>query len=195
MFIDKWNVKDSPMCGLCKNPSQNSTHRFFSCPRILPVWDHLTEITRNTSIEHAFSETCAILNVFNVPKDHPLITLTNYTRKLIESAQCSEVQIHPNTMLYKILHMSEIFAHNDTKFNSIWSEIANKSKNMIKPFNPQILWRTLDVNLIIDLIQWLISRCDLLWTPSHLRPDPWRPTKTLKTQPTTASPPLNPWKA
>ena len=34
----KWNVKDSPMCGLCRNPSQNSTHRFDSCPRILQYW-------------------------------------------------------------------------------------------------------------------------------------------------------------
>ena len=41
----KWNVKDSPTCGLCRNPTQNSTHRFYSCPRILPVWDFLSEIT------------------------------------------------------------------------------------------------------------------------------------------------------
>ena len=72
-------------------------------------------------------------------KDHPLITLTNYTRKLIESAQCSEIQVHPNTMLYKILHLSEIFVLNDIKFSSIWTEIANKCKDMIRPFNPQIL--------------------------------------------------------
>ena len=127
------------MCGLCKHPSQNSTHRFYNCSRVQSVWDYLSQITRNTSIEHAFSETCSILNVFNVLKNHPLILLTNYTRKMMESAHCSEVQIHPNTMLYKILHMSDIFSCNDKKFHSIWSEITNTCKDMLKPFNPQIL--------------------------------------------------------
>ena len=135
----KWNITESPMCSLCKHPTQNSNHQFYSCPRIKPVWEFLSEITKNTSIEHAYTETCSILNIFNVPKNHPLILLTNYTRKLIDSAHCNDIQIHPNTMLYKILNMSDIFSHNDTRFSSAWTEIKVKCKEMLKPFNPQIL--------------------------------------------------------
>ena len=134
-----WNIIDSPMCSLCKHPTQNSNHRFYSCPRIKPVWDFLSEITKNTSIEHAYSETCSILNVFNVPKNHPLVLLTNYTRKLIDSAHCNGIHIHPNTMLYKILNLSEVFSYNDVRYTLAWTEIKNNCKKMLKPFNPQIL--------------------------------------------------------
>ena len=113
----KWNISNSPMCSICKHPTQNSNHRFYRCPRIKPVWDFLSEITKGTSIEHAYTETCSILNIFNVSKNHPLILLTNYTRKLIDSARCNDIQIHPNTMLYKILSMSDIFSHNDARFS------------------------------------------------------------------------------
>ena len=135
----KWKIKDSPMCSLCKHPTQNSTHRFYSCPRIKPIWEFLSEITKNTSIEHAYTETCSILNVLNVPKNHPLILLTNYTRKLIDSAHCNDSQIHTNTMLYKILNMSDIFSYKDARFSLVWSDIKYKCKEMLRPFNPQLL--------------------------------------------------------
>ena len=130
---------ESPSCKLCKHPTQNSTHRFYSYPNITPVWDLMSEITKNTPIEHAFSETCSIINVIGVPMNHQLILLTNFTGFQIESAHCNKRRIHPNALIYKNLNLSGILKYNDNRYRYTWSEISNQCKEMLKLFNPQFL--------------------------------------------------------
>ena len=91
----QWKILESQWCSLCNHPSQNSTHRFFSCPHIEPVWNLLSDITQQTAIEHVFFETCSTINVRNIPKNHPLTSLTNLTRLQIENAHCNEKKYNP----------------------------------------------------------------------------------------------------
>ena len=135
--LHKMHILDSPECQLCLHPQQDSTHRFFHCTHIQPVWNLLTEILKNTTSPHQFSLKCAILNVEGPPKNHPLILLTNYTRLLIEKAHLTYTKVHPNTFLYKILHLADIFKHTDR--HPLWDEIALSCKQLLSPYNPQIL--------------------------------------------------------
>ena len=129
-----WN---SPKCQLCPHPQQDSAHRFFQCTKVRPVWALLSEILASTSSPHTFTQKCAILNIEDVPKNHPLILLTNYTRLLIDKAHNSGNNIHPNTFLYKILNLANIF--DITGKNRIWAEISTNCKTLLSPFNPQLL--------------------------------------------------------
>ena len=133
----KMHILDSPKCQLCTYPQQDSAHRFFLCTRIKPVWALLSEILESTSSPHTFSHKCAILNIEGVPKNHPLTLLTNYTRLLIDKAHTSGNNIHPNTFLYKILHLADIFY--TTNSHRLWAEILERCKTLLSPFNPQIL--------------------------------------------------------
>ena len=135
--LHKMGILQSPGCTLCTHPSQNSTHRFYHCPHIKPVWDCLSDITKDTPIQHQFSFSCSIINVQDVPKNHPLILLTNYTRLIIDRAHINSLKIHPNTFLHKILNLAEIFSAN-YKHETAWANIAHNCKKMLKPFNPQI---------------------------------------------------------
>ena len=135
--LHKMHILDSPKCQLCPHPQQDSAHRFFHCNRIKPVWELLSEIMENTSTPHIFTYKCAILNIEGVPKNHPLILLTNYTRLLIDKAHLSGNNIHPNTFLYKILNLANIF--DITGKHRIWAEISTNCKILLSPFNPQLL--------------------------------------------------------
>ena len=130
-------ILESPKCHLCPHPEQDSSHRFFHCGRVKPVWEFLSEITKNTSTPHDFSFKCAILNVEGYSKNHPLTLLTNYTRLLIDKAHQSGNNIHPNTFLYKILNLANIF--DSTGHNKIWAEISTSCKKLLSPFNPQLI--------------------------------------------------------
>ena len=132
-------ILPTPECTLCLHPSQNSTHRFYDCKFIQPVWEFLSEILKDTSIAHTFTLKCAIVNVTNRPINHPLILLTNYTRLLIDKAHIGGIKIHPNTFLYKLMNLSDIFSKNDPKYCEKWQEIGYKCRLLLKPFNPQIL--------------------------------------------------------
>ena len=131
------HILESPKCHLCPHPEQDSAHRFFFCNRIKPVWELLSEIMKNTTIPHEFTFKCAILNVEGFSKNHPLILVTNYTRLLIEKAHQSGNNIHPNTFLYKILNLANIF--DATGRNKMWAEISTSCKKLLSPFNPQLL--------------------------------------------------------
>ena len=137
--LHSMQILSSPECTLCSYPSQNSKHRFFNCKFIQPVWEFLSNILQDTSIAHTFTLKCAIINVMNKPANHPLILLTNYTRLLIDRAHIGNTKIDPNTFLYKIMNLSDIFSKNDLKYCSIWNEIGYKCRVLLKPFNPQIL--------------------------------------------------------
>ena len=131
-------ILQSPMCTLCPHPEQDSAHRFFHCKRIKPVWEFLSEITKNTSVPHEFSFKCAIINIQETSKNHPLILLTNYTRLLIDKAHQNSTVIHPNTFLHKIINLANIFeiAGSDKK---IWAEISKSCRELLSPFNPQMI--------------------------------------------------------
>ena len=131
------HILESPKCQLCPHPQQDSAHRFFFCSRIKPVWELLSEIMKNTTIPHEFTFKCAILNIEGLSKNHPLILITNYTRLLIEKAHQSGNNIHPNTFLYKILNLANIFEV--TGKNKTWTEISMSCKTLLSPFNPQLL--------------------------------------------------------
>ena len=136
-----YNMKilPTPECTLCLHPKQDSAHRFYSCQFIKPVWDFLSDISKDTTIAHNFTFSCAINNVMNEPKNHPLTLLTNYTRLIINRDHINNFKIHPNTFLHKIFNLSDIFCANDQKYQKIWAEIGEKCRQMLKPFNPQIL--------------------------------------------------------
>ena len=137
--LHNMKILPTPECTLCLHPTQDSSHRFYFCPFIKPVWDFLSKITEGTSITHTFSYSCAIINVRGTSKNHPLVLLTNFTRLLINKAHINGTKIHPNTYLYKILHLADIFQANDHKFKITWEEIGVKCRQKLKPFNPQIL--------------------------------------------------------
>ena len=143
-------IKDSPKCTLCNPPTQDSTHRFFKCPQAFLTWQLLTEISSNSVHPHQFSLTTAILNIPNLPENHPLIILTNLTRQIIDKAHTNSTNIHPNTILHKIFNQSNIFSKcerqreirgsakdNSLKFSDIWTSIANSCHYLLKPNNPQ----------------------------------------------------------
>ena len=117
-------------------PTRFNTQVLF-CSQVRPVWNLMTEIMRNTTTPHEFSFKCAILNIEGLPKNHPLILLTNYTRLLIEKAHLSGINIHPNTFLYKILNLANIFGTTDR--HKMWEEISLSCKHLLSPFNPQLL--------------------------------------------------------
>merc|ERR1711873_399872 len=87
-------ITDSPKCTLCNHPTQDSTHRFFQCPQALLTWQLLTEITSHSLYPHQFSQTTAILNIPNLPKNHPLIILTNLSRQIIDKAHSNGSNNH-----------------------------------------------------------------------------------------------------
>ena len=143
---------DTPKCSLCNHATQDSTHRFYYCPQAQETWQLLTNITSQTPHPHYFSFTTAILNVLHLPRNHPLIILTNITRQLIDKAHSNSITIHPNTILHKILNHAEIFAsfearnesvgnagRSSRKFSEIWSSIADSCRSLLKPKNPQTL--------------------------------------------------------
>ena len=99
--LHSMKILPSPDCTLCLHPSQNSTHRFFHCKFVQTVWEFLCEITKDTSIAHTFTFACAIVNVTNRHKNHPLILLTNFMRLLIDKARINNIKIHPNTFSTK----------------------------------------------------------------------------------------------
>ena len=136
--INKMEIVQSPMCTLCPHPEQDSAHRFFHCKKVKPVWEFLSKITKNTTISHNFSFKCAIINIEGCPKNHPLILLTNYTRLLIDKAHINGNTIHPNTFLYKIMNLANIFEMTGQN-GKIWAEISESCKKLLSPFNPQLL--------------------------------------------------------
>merc|ERR1711954_520908 len=81
--LHSMKILDSPKCTLCNHPSQNSTHRFYHCPQALLIWQLLTSITSYSLYPHDFTITTAILSIPHLPKNHPLIVLTNLTRQII----------------------------------------------------------------------------------------------------------------
>ena len=150
--LHNMKILDSPKCTLCDHPTQNSMHRFYHCPQALQTWQLLTHLTSQSLYPHDFSITTAILNIMHLPKNHPLIVLTNITRHIIDKAHTNSIKIHPNTFLYKILDHANIFAifesQNETsgnasrsslKFSEIWSSIADSCQTLLKPKNPQTL--------------------------------------------------------
>ena len=145
-------ILDSPKCTLCNHHTQNSTHRFYHCPQALLGWQLLTCITSHSLYPHDFSITTAILNTPHLPKNHPLIVLTNITRQIIDKAHTNSTNIHPNTTLHKIFNHANIFAsfesqkeasgnasRSSLKYSEIWSSIANSCQILLKPKNPQTL--------------------------------------------------------
>ena len=134
----RMNILTSSECTLCLHPTQDSAHRYFSCPFILPVWELLGDLTEGTSTPHTFTFSCAIINVRGTSKNHPLVLLTNFTRLLINKAHINNNKIHPNTYLYKVLNLANIMHVNDPKFGQIWGEIGDNCKKKLKPYNPQI---------------------------------------------------------
>ena len=145
-------ITNSPKCTLCNHQSQDSTHRFFQCPQALLTWQLLTEITSYSLYPHKFSLTTAILNIPYLPKNHPLIILTNLTRQIIDKAHINSTNIHPNTTLHKIFNHSNILSKferqreitggakgNSLKYSDIWTSIANSCQYLLKPNNPQTL--------------------------------------------------------
>ena len=145
-------ITDSPKCTLCNHPSQDSTHRFFQCPQALLTWQLLTEITSYSLYPYEFSLTTAILNIPYLPKNHPLIVLTNLTRQIIDKAHTNSTNIHPNTTLHKIYKHSNTLSNferqretlvgakcHTLKYSDIWSSIANSCQFLLKPNNPQTL--------------------------------------------------------
>merc|ERR1711954_19430 len=101
---------------------------------------------------HDFSITTAILNILHLPRNHPLIILTNITRHIIDKAHSNSTTIHPNTLLHEILNHAEIFASFEAQKESvgnasrssliiseIWSSIVDSCQNLLKPKNPQTL--------------------------------------------------------
>ena len=135
--LHKMHILESPKCQLCPHPQQDSAHRFFFCSRIKPVWELLSEILQNTTNPHKFTFKCAILNIEGLTRNHPLTLITNYTRLLIDKAHQSGNSIHPNTFLYKILNLANIFDVTDK--NKMWAEISMSCKTLLSPFNPQLL--------------------------------------------------------
>ena len=131
-------VLQSPMCLLCPHPEQDSAHRFFQCEQIKPVWEFLSKITENTSITHNFSFKCAIINIEGCSKNHPLTLLTNYTRLLIDKAHINGNTFHPNTFLYKIMNLANIFEIVGPN-KKIWAEISERCRELLSPYNPQLL--------------------------------------------------------
>ena len=103
----------------------------------------LSEINRGTTIAFTFTATCAIVNVRGVPKNHPLMLLADFTRLIINKAHFNNLKTHPNTFLYKILHMSDIFCANDAKYKDKWGEISERCRQLLTLFNPQIFPRKL----------------------------------------------------
>ena len=150
--LHNMKILDSPKCTLCNHPSQDSAHRFFHCPQALLTWQLLTSITSYSLYPHDFTITTAILNIPHLPKNHPLIVLTNLTRQIIDRAHTNSTNIHPNTTLHKILNHSNILAYfeqqkeasgnanrHTLKYSDIWSSIANSCQFLLKPSNPQTL--------------------------------------------------------
>merc|ERR1711954_274269 len=101
---------------------------------------------------HDFTITTAILNIPHLPKNHPLIILTNLTRQIIDKAHTNSTNIPPNTTLHKILNQSNIFSKferqrkiiggakgSSLKYSDIWTSIANSCHYLLKPNNPQTL--------------------------------------------------------
>ena len=157
-------ILDSPKCTLCNHPSQNSTHRFYHCPQALLTWQLLTSITSHSLYPHDFTITMAILNIPHLPKNHPLIVLTNLMRQIIDRAHTNSTNIHPNTTLHKILNHANILVNFESqkeasgnanrqllKYSEIWSSIANSCQLLLKPKNPQILPLTLPIPCSPDL--------------------------------------------
>ena len=107
------------------------------CIKIKPVLELLSEIRKKSSTPHIFTFKCVILNIEGLPKNHPLILITNYTRLLIDKAHQSGNNIHPNTFLYKILNLANTF--DVAVKNKIWAEISMSCKKLLSPFNPQLL--------------------------------------------------------
>merc|ERR1711954_69427 len=111
----------------------------------------LTEITSHSLHPHQFSLTTAILNIPNLPKNHPLIILTHLKRQIIDKAHTNSTNIHPNTILHKIFNQSNIFSKcerqreirgsakdNSLKFSDVWTSIANSCLNQLKPTQPDL---------------------------------------------------------
>merc|ERR1712082_454980 len=73
----RMKILDTPKCTLCNHETQDSTHRFYYCPQAQKTWQLLTNITSLTPYPHYFYLTTAILNVMHLPRNHPLIILTN----------------------------------------------------------------------------------------------------------------------
>merc|ERR1712112_728499 len=118
----------------------------------LLTWQLLTEITSYSLYPHQFSLTTATLNIPNLPRNHPLIILTNLTRQIIDKSHTNSTTIHPNTILHKIFNHSNILSsfeqqketsgsagHHTLKYSDIWSSIANSCQFLLKPNNPQTL--------------------------------------------------------
>merc|ERR1711954_149039 len=145
-------ILDSPKCTLCDHPTQNSTHRFYHCPQALLTWQLLSQITTHSLYPHDFSITTAILNITHLPKNHPLIVLTNITRQIIDKAHTNDTNIHSNTTLYKIFNHANVFANFESqneasgnasrsalKYSESWSSIADSCQTLLKPKNSQTI--------------------------------------------------------
>merc|ERR1711954_447418 len=100
------------------------------------TWQLLTHITSQSLYPHDFSIMTAILNITHLPKNHPLIVLTNITRQIIDKAHTNSKNIHPNTTLYEIFNHANVFANikseneasgnasrSALKYSEIWSSI------------------------------------------------------------------------
>merc|ERR1711873_379776 len=89
--LHRMKILDTPKCTLCNHETQDSTHRFYYCPQAQKTWQLLTNITSLTPHPHYFSFTTAILNVMHLPRNHPLIILTNITRHFIDKAHSNSI--------------------------------------------------------------------------------------------------------
>ena len=125
-------IIDSPKCNLYNHPTQPSTHWFFQCPQALLAWQLMTEITSDSLHPHQFSLSTAILNIPNLQKNNPLILLTNLTRQIIDKAHSSSNNIHPNTVLHKIYHQSNIFSHSERERESELEKEGEKRKKLLE---------------------------------------------------------------
>ena len=118
---------------------QQAVQHVFLCLQAVLTWQNLTKTTSDSPCPHQFILTTAFINVLDILNNHPLIILTNLTRKIIDKAHTNGKNMHPNTVLLKVYGYSSIFSHNNTKYSNIWSMLAANWSNLLKPNYPQTL--------------------------------------------------------
>ena len=81
----------------------------------------------------------AILNFQTEKKNSFLTILVNYVRKIIDRAHCMATPIHPNSLLYQLLNISDILKYNTKVETNLWTKFHDKILGKISKFNPNVL--------------------------------------------------------
>ena len=138
MKLYKSKLVNSPSCNLCPHPFQNSEHRFYNCPQVKGTWDFISNLIQSIGILQYIDIQIANFNFQNEKKNSFLTILVNCVRKIIDRAHCMATFIHPNSLLYQLLNISEILKHNTKVEKNLWTKLHKKMLEKISKFNPTI---------------------------------------------------------